>query len=136
MSEEIANGDGYSIGSIDALGFDPGFRKIRKGLGVTEFGVNAIVLPPGFEGGFHYHERQQELYVVIAGNVEIELGDGTSYPLSTGGLARVDAPVHRKIRNAGDDNAVYVIIGAEGGYVGRDGRMPEGETRSGPIADQ
>ena len=34
----------------------PGFRKVRKGLDVTAFGVNAIVMPPGIESGFHYHD--------------------------------------------------------------------------------
>jgi hypothetical protein len=28
----------------------------------------------------------------------------------------------------GDDDAVYVIAGGKGGYVGRDGRLPPGET--------
>ena len=55
---------------------DPGFRKIRPELDVTEFGVNAIVLPAGIETGFHMHERQQELYFVHAGEIEIEFGDG------------------------------------------------------------
>ena len=41
----------------------------------------------------------------------------------------MDAPTHRKIRSVGPDDAVYVIVGAKGGYVGRDGRLPEGEER-------
>jgi hypothetical protein len=32
----------------------------------------------------------------------------------------------------GDADAVYVIVGGKDGYVGRDGRMPEGEQRSMP----
>jgi hypothetical protein len=43
MSETIS-GDGYSVSSLDALGEGPGFRKIRGPLGVTAFGINAIVL--------------------------------------------------------------------------------------------
>jgi hypothetical protein len=31
------------------------------------------------------------------------------------------------MKNVGDEDAVYVIVGAEGGYVGRDGIAPEGE---------
>ena len=41
----------------------------------------------------------------------------------------MDAATHRKIRNAGAEDAVYVVVGAKGGYVGRDGRLPEGEER-------
>ena len=33
----------------------------------------------------------------------------------------------RKIRNVADEDAVYVIVGGKDGYVGRDGRLPEGE---------
>jgi hypothetical protein len=32
------------------------------------------------------------------------------------------------MRNVGDGDAIYVIVGAKGGYVGRDGKLPEGET--------
>ncbi len=49
--------------------------------------------------------------------------------LGPGGLARVAAATHRKIRNVGDADAVYVVVGAQGGYVGRDGQTPEGEPR-------
>jgi hypothetical protein len=38
---------GYAFGSIDELGEGYGFRKVRHALGVTAFGVNAIVYPPG-----------------------------------------------------------------------------------------
>lgn len=130
-------GDGYAVASLDGLGEGYGFRKIRRSLGVTEFGANAIVLPPGWETGGHLHERQQELYFVHSGRIEIEFGqeDGTDvYELGPGGLARVDAPTVRRIRNHGPGPAVYVVVGAEGGYVGRDGKLPEGETgRGGPI---
>jgi mannose-6-phosphate isomerase-like protein (cupin superfamily) len=122
-------GDGYAVASLDGLGEAYGFRKIRRGLGVEAFGVNAIVLPPGYETGRHYHETQQELYFVHRGRIAIELGDGDAvHELGPGGMARVDAPTVRRIRNVGADDAVYVVIGGRGGYVGRDGRLPEGET--------
>ena len=35
---------------------------------------------------------------------------------------------------SGDEDAVYVVVGAKDGYVGRDGQIPEGETsRFGPA---
>jgi mannose-6-phosphate isomerase-like protein (cupin superfamily) len=123
----VTAGDGYAVGDLDALGAGPGFRKVRKGLGVTAFGVNAIVMPPGIESGFHYHDEQEELYFVHRGAIEIEFGDGAVHRLGEGGLARVDAHTHRKVRNVGDVDAVYLIAGGKGGYIGRDGRVPEGE---------
>ena len=55
-------GEGYAVANLDDLGEGPGFRKIRKELGVTAFGVNAIVLPPTYETGSHFHDEQEELY--------------------------------------------------------------------------
>jgi quercetin dioxygenase-like cupin family protein len=128
MSEGVIEGDGYAVGHIDEMGERYGFRKIRRTLGVDAFGVNAIALPPGYETGRHYHDSQQELYFVHRGTVEIEFGDGSTHTLPSGAAARVDAPTVRKIRNVGDEDALYVIVGAKDGYVGRDGRLPEGET--------
>jgi quercetin dioxygenase-like cupin family protein len=123
----VTVGEGHAVANIDDLGDGPGFRKIRKGLGVTAFGVNAIVLPPGIETGFHYHDVQEELYFVHRGAVEMEFGDGTVQRLGEGGLARVDAATVRKIRNVGDVDAVYLCAGGKDGYVGRDGRVRPGE---------
>ena len=41
---------GYRVSSLDELGDGYGFRKIRAALGVTAFGANGVVMPPGFEG--------------------------------------------------------------------------------------
>jgi uncharacterized cupin superfamily protein len=122
---DTEQGSGWAIGSIDGLGEGPGFRKIRGPLGVTAFGVNAIVLPPGYETNRHYHERQEELYIVIEGEIELALG-GERRRLGPGGLARVDAATVRSLRNTSTDSeATFVCVGGEGGYVGRDGKLPE-----------
>jgi uncharacterized cupin superfamily protein len=132
---EVVEGDGYAVANVDSLADGPGFRKVRRALGVTAFGVNAIELPPGSETGRHYHDRQEELYFVHRGRIEISFGDGESHELGPGGLARVDAATVRKIKVLGDEPAVYLIAGGKDGYVGRDGRLPEDETsrfRTGP----
>lgn len=123
----VKKGEGYAVGNLEDLGQGPGFRKVRKGLDVTAFGVNAIVLPPGIETGFHYHDVQEELYFLHRGTIEMEFGDGSVERLEEGGLARVDAATVRKIRNVGEVDAVYVCTGGKGGYIGRDGRVREGE---------
>lgn len=133
---EVVEGDGYAVANVDALGDGPGFRKIRRELGVTAFGVNAIELPVGFATGKHFHDEQEELYFVYRGRVEFTFGDGSTHELGPGGLARVDASTVRAIKNVGDDDALYVIAGGKDGYVGRDGRMPEGETQRVQPGDQ
>ena len=126
---KVRSGEGWAAAHLDDLGDGPGFRKVRKGLGVTAFGVNAIVLPAGIDTGAHFHDEQEELYFVHRGTIEMEFGDGTSERLGEGSVARVDAATVRRIRNTTDEDAVYLIAGGMGGYVGRDGRLPEGEER-------
>ena len=126
-TREVVRGEGFSVGHIDAMGDGPGFRKVRRELGVEEFGVNAIVIPGGFEAAFHFHDEQEELYIVHRGTLELEFGDGSRHVLGPGGMARVAAATHRRVKNVGEEDAVYVVVGAKGGYVGRDGRAPEGE---------
>lgn len=126
---EITTGEGWAAGGIDAMGEGWGFRKVRKELGVTAFGVNAIVMPPGYSSGRHLHERQEELYFVHQGRITFTFGDGTEVSLVAGDFARVDASTVRSLRNESPDaDAVYVCIGGADGYVGRDGLLPEGET--------
>ena len=123
----VTQGEGYAVANLDDLGEGPGFRKVRRELGGEEFGINAIVMPTGIESDFHYHDEQEELYFVHSGELEIEFGDGTLHRLGPGGIARVAAATHRKTRNVSGAETVYVVIGAKGGYVGRDGRAPEGD---------
>jgi mannose-6-phosphate isomerase-like protein (cupin superfamily) len=125
---ETVTGEGWAVGSIDGMGEGPGFRKVRHELGVTAFGVNAVVMPPGYASGPHFHDRQEELYLVQRGTVEFTFGDGESQVLGPGGLARVDPATVRRMRNVSNsEEAVYVCVGGAGGYVGRDGRTVEGE---------
>jgi mannose-6-phosphate isomerase-like protein (cupin superfamily) len=127
-----STGDGWAATSLDELGSGPGFRKIRPAIDVTAFGMNAIVLPPGMESPRHFHERQQEVYFVHRGRVEMEFGDGGRVALEPGGVVRVDAATVRHVRNTGDEDAVFVVVGGADGYVGRDGRPPKDETERVP----
>src|SRR3954471_5891323 len=88
---EARTGDGWAATSLDELGDGPGFRKIRPAIGVTAFGMNAIVLPPGVETGRHYHDRQEEIYFLHRGRMEMEFGDGGKVALEPGGVVRGDA---------------------------------------------
>ena len=89
----------HAFGSLDELGDGYGFRKIRKPLGVTAFGVNAVVYPPGYPGFEHYHDTQDELYFVHAGTARVEVG-GEERVLGPGGLVHVESTTPRKVSNA------------------------------------
>jgi mannose-6-phosphate isomerase-like protein (cupin superfamily) len=111
-----------TFGSIDELGDGHGFRKVREALGVSAFGVNVVVMPPGMEGFLHYHHEQDELYFVHAGRARFEVGD-EAREVGPGGLVHVDAATHRRMTNVGDDDLVVLVVGGKDGYVGRDGQL-------------
>jgi mannose-6-phosphate isomerase-like protein (cupin superfamily) len=111
---------GYAFSSLDELG-DGVFRKIRPALGITSFGANALVLAPGVVGRPHGHEEQDELYFVHRGHARFEL-PGESRELGPGGVVHVEATTPRRVTSVGDEDLVLLVIGAKGGYVGRDGQ--------------
>ena len=118
---------GWAIGSIDELGDGYGFRSVRRALGVTAFGVNAVVMPPGFDCFLHYHDTQDELYLVHRGRARVEV-DGEVRELGPGGLVHVKATTPRKVSNASDDeDLVLLVVGGKDGYVERDGHLVDPE---------
>ena len=113
---------GYQVSSLDELGEGHGFRKVRSALGVTAFGVNAIVFPPRYEGPNHFHDTQDELYFVHRGTATFTF-DGDERVVEEGGLVHVESTTHRQISNRTDDELVLLVIGGRGGYVERDGHL-------------
>jgi quercetin dioxygenase-like cupin family protein len=118
---------GYAFGSLDELGDGPGFRKVRRALGVTAFGVNGIVFPPGYEGFLHYHDIQDELYFVHRGRARVEVG-GEVREVEEGGLFHAEAATQRRVSNASEtEELVLLVVGGKDGYVERDGQLVDVE---------
>ena len=118
---------GYSLTTLEELGDDYGFRKVRRALGVTAFGVNAVVMPPGFQGFHHWHDNQDELYFVHRGRARVEIGDEV-HELGEGGLLHVEATTRRIVSNASDsEDLVLLVVGGKDGYVERDGHLVDPE---------
>jgi mannose-6-phosphate isomerase-like protein (cupin superfamily) len=119
--------------TLDEIGDGYGFRKVRTALGITAFGVNGIVYPPGYEGFLHYHDEQDELYFVHRGTARFEV-DGEVRDLGPGGLCHVTSTTPRKVSNPGDEELVLLVVGGKGGYVERDGHLvdpdADGERRA------
>jgi mannose-6-phosphate isomerase-like protein (cupin superfamily) len=111
----------YSYGSIDEMG-DGVFRKVRRELGVTAFGVNALVLAPGVVSRPHFHDEQDELYFVHRGRARFDVASD-SFELEPGGVVHVESTTPRRITSIGDDDLVLLVVGAKAGYVGRDGHL-------------
>jgi uncharacterized cupin superfamily protein len=112
----------YKVSSLVELGEGHGFRKVRAALGVTAFGVNAIVFPPRYEGPNHFHDTQDELYFVHRGTATFTF-DGDEHVVGEGGLVHVESTTHRMISNRTDDELVLLVVGGKDGYVERDGHL-------------
>jgi mannose-6-phosphate isomerase-like protein (cupin superfamily) len=117
---------GHGFCTIGELGEGYGFRSVRRALGVTAFGVNAIVMPPRFEGFLHFHDEQDELYFVHSGTARVEV-DGEERLLGPGGLFHCDAATPRRVSNGGDEDLVLLVVGGKDGYVERDGHLVDPE---------
>ena len=118
---------GYGFSSIDELGDGYGFRKVRRALGVTAFGVNAVVMPPRYDGFLHYHDTQDELYLVHRGRARVEVS-GEVRELGPGGLFHAESTTPRKVSNSSDDeDLVLFVVGGKDGYVERDGHLVDPE---------
>jgi uncharacterized cupin superfamily protein len=117
---------GYTVSSLGELGDGHGFRKVRAALGVTAFGVNAIVFPARYEGPNHFHDTQDELYFVHRGTATFTF-DGDEHVVDEGGLVHVESTTRRQISNRTDEDLVILVVGGKGGYVERDGHLVDPE---------
>jgi len=110
---------------VSFAALDPGdgerFRSLRRELGVQSFGMNLITLRPGERGRIHAHERQEEVYVVLEGELTLVL-EGAEHVLERWRLARVGPSVRRQLVNRGTQALVLLALGGSGAHSGRDGR--------------
>ena len=125
---EARTGEGWAASSIDELGDGPGIPQDPPAIGVTAFGMNAIVLPPGSRPAATSTSARRRSTSCTAAGSRWSSATAGAVALEPGGVVRVDAATVRMLRNTGDEDAVYVVVGGADGYVGRDGRLPEGET--------
>lgn len=111
--------DGVTFARIDA---DSGerFQALRRELGVTTFGINLMLLQPGQRGRIHRHERQEEVYVVLDGELSLYV-EGEEHVLGQGTLARVAPNVRRQLVNRRARRVVLLALGGATDHTGRDG---------------
>ena len=111
--------DGISRARLDRDGGER-FQTLRRELGVASFGINALVLAPGQRGRIHAHARQEEVYLVIEGELTL-LVEGDPVVLGADELVRVEPGVRRQLVNAGPARVVLLALGGAGEHAGRDG---------------
>ena len=111
--------DGVTRARLDPESGDR-FLSLRRALGVSAFGMNQIVLQPGQRGRIHRHERQEEVYLVLQGNLTLIVEQEES-EAGEGELIRVAPSLRRQLANRGPGRLVLVALGGAGEHEGRDG---------------
>ena len=108
--------------SFGVLDRDTGerFQRLRAQLGIESFGMNLIVLAPRQRGRIHAHEKQEEVYLVLEGQLMLFV-DGVAHLLGPDRVVRVGPGVRRQLVNAGSARLVLLALGGAGEHVGRDG---------------
>jgi quercetin dioxygenase-like cupin family protein len=107
------------------------FLSLRRELGVESFGMNLIVLQPRQRGRVHAHERQEEVYLVVEGELTLQLGEDLAHTLGRGELVRVAPRVRRQLVNSGDEALVVLALGGAGEHHGRDAHAWESFAEAG-----
>ncbi len=123
--------DGVTYASIDGSVAARSFQSLRRELGVRGFGINVIALGPRERGRVHAHEHQEEVYLVLDGELTLVLADGET-TLAAGELARVPPDARRQLVNAGPGRVLVLALGASGEHAGRDGCAWAGWEDEGP----
>ena len=81
------------------------FRSLTRALGAEQLALTLIRVPAhsDFEQGTgHYHEEQEEIYIVTRGTLTMRFGDDV-HRVSAGSAVRVAARTPRSHRNEGDE---------------------------------
>jgi len=86
---------------------------VRRGLGVSSFGLNIVEVEPG--GTLTEHDElerdQEEVFVFLSGSATMVV-DGQDFPAPAGTYVRVAPDARRSARNEGDAVAEVLIISA------------------------
>lgn len=89
------------------------FRKMRRALGTTAFGLNELRLPPGAAGVEHDETTtgHEEVYVVLSGGGTFTI-DGEDVSVTEGEYLRVDPSSTRQVV-AGPEGLRFIVVGAK-----------------------
>jgi len=91
------------------------FLHLRETLGIRGFGANLIALQPRQRGRMHRHLRQEEVYVVLDGELTLAL-DGEERTYGAREIVRVPPIVRRQLMNRGNVPTVLLALGCSGDH--------------------
>src|ERR1700759_2720142 len=97
---------------------------LRRQLGVTSFGMNLIPLAPRQRNRIPVHEHQEEVYLVLEGELTLAI-EGEEHTVKRGGLVRVGPSTRRQLINRGTTTLALLALGGAGEHFSRDARAWE-----------
>ncbi len=115
----MADADTVTFTALD-LGQGERFQRLRAELGVEGFGLNLLRLEPGQRGRIHRHRRQEEVYVVLEGELTLVV-EGEEHALARHAVVRVPPELRRQLVNRGPEPLRLLALGGSGEHAGRDG---------------
>jgi uncharacterized cupin superfamily protein len=113
---------GVTVVKLDPDAHEHRFRRLRRDLGVTTFGINLLVMEPGQRSRIHRHEHQEEVYLPLRGELTLITEGTEEHVVGVGDVARVAADVRRQLVNRGSERLELLALGGHGEHEGRDGK--------------
>lgn len=108
----------YAVKRIDEMetAFLGGLKRARAELGVESFGMQVIDLPPNFDrypAHDHAESGQEEVYVVLRGGGEVEIGE-ERVALDADSILRVGPEETRKVVSGPEGVRLLAVGGTPG----------------------
>ena len=109
---------GFTIFRPDELAFAPRGEEDPRSVAplsdaLAQSRANVWRYPPGARGRRHRDLAQEEVFVVLEGTLNVDLGDPPErHAVPRGGVVAVERGTILQLRNAGDEELVLFIYGA------------------------
>ena len=111
---------GYTVFLADELAFEPRSETDTRSIAslseaLAESRANVWRYPPGAQGRRHSDHGQEEVFVVLAGTLTIQMGEDGAverHELATGSVLVVQPGTALQLSNRGDEELRLFIVGA------------------------
>jgi mannose-6-phosphate isomerase-like protein (cupin superfamily) len=102
MIQNTDNAEHYQWGQVC-----DGWRLLNR----SELSVIQERIPPGAGEITHFHHRARQLFFVLSGTLQIQLGE-QRFHLSTGDSLEVPPLAHHHVHNEGSVDATFLVVSA------------------------
>ena len=90
---------------------------LTEALGLRSLGARLLKLEPRQRNRVHRHREQEEVYVVLEGELTVIFENGDELTAGRLEVVRIPPPVRRQLANRGGERVVVLALGAAGEHV-------------------